>query len=80
MNNAGEIILSGAFTGAMPIRDDITILPADDPKRLRPGWVVYEQPGIALVNQYAIDRIAISNDSHKDIIGKLGEYMRKYAR
>ena len=28
----GEIILPGAFEGALPIRDDITILPADDPK------------------------------------------------
>ena len=32
--------------GAFPIRQDITVLPADDPKKLRLGWVIYEEIGI----------------------------------
>ena len=31
----------------MPICRDITVLPADDPKRLLVGWVIYEEVGMA---------------------------------
>ena len=34
-----------APVGAFPIRQDITVLPADDPAKLRLGWVVYERMG-----------------------------------
>jgi hypothetical protein len=44
----------------MPIRQDITVLPADDPKRLRLGWVVYEELGFALIQDYAVSRISIN--------------------
>ena len=30
--------------GAFPIRDDITVLPADDPRKLRLGFYVMESP------------------------------------
>lgn len=76
----GEIILPGAFEGALPIRDDITILPADDPKKLRLGWVVFEEVGEAVINNYAIDRIEVETRTQEDIKRALGEYMRKYAR
>ena len=45
--------------GAMPIRQDITVLPADDPKKLRLGWVIYEEIGIVVMNDYAVSRINI---------------------
>src|SRR3984957_5775480 len=38
------------FVGVMPIRQDIEVLPADEPKQLKLGWVVSEIIGIAIVN------------------------------
>ena len=38
------------FVGVMPIRQDIEVLPADEPKRLLLGWVVSEIIGIGIVN------------------------------
>lgn len=78
----GEIILPGAFDGALPMREDITILPATpvprDKQRL--GWVVFEEVGEAIINSYAIDRIVVGNQTQEDIKRALEEYMRKYAR
>lgn len=38
------------FVGVMPIRQDIEVLPADEPKQLKLGWVISEIIGIAVVN------------------------------
>lgn len=38
------------FVGVMPIRQDIEVLPADEPKQLKLGWVVNEIVGIGIVN------------------------------
>ncbi len=38
------------FVGVMPIRQDIEVLPADEPKQLKLGWVVSEILGLAIVN------------------------------
>lgn len=38
------------FVGVMPVRQDIEVLPADEPKRLSLGWVVSEIIGLAIVN------------------------------
>jgi hypothetical protein len=38
------------FVGVMPIRQDIEVLPADEPKQLKLGWVISEIIGIAIVN------------------------------
>ena len=38
------------FVGMMPIRQDIEVLPADEPKQLKLGWVVSEEIGIAIAN------------------------------
>lgn len=38
------------FVGVMPIRQDIEVLPADEPKQLKLGWVVNEIIGLAVVN------------------------------
>ena len=54
------VVASPDTVGAFPIRQDITVLPADDPKKLCLGWVVYEEIGIVVVNDYAISLIQIS--------------------
>lgn len=51
------VVASPDTVGAMPIRQDITVLPADDPKKLRLGWVIYEEVGLCIVNDYAISMI-----------------------
>ncbi len=38
------------FVGVMPVRQDIEVLPADEPKQLKLGWVVNEIIGIGVVN------------------------------
>lgn len=38
------------FVGVMPVRQDIEVMPADEPKRLSLGWVVSEIIGIGIVN------------------------------
>ena len=38
------------FVGVMPIRQDIEVLPADEPKQLKLGWVVNEIIGLAVAN------------------------------
>jgi hypothetical protein len=38
------------FVGVMPIRQDIEVLPADEPKQLKLGWVVSEEIGLGIVN------------------------------
>jgi len=38
------------FVGVMPVRQDIEVLPADEPRQLKLGWVVSEIIGIGIVN------------------------------
>jgi len=54
------VVASPDTVGAFPIRQDITVLPADDPKKLRLGWVIYEDIGIVVVNDYAISKIEVT--------------------
>lgn len=42
------------FVGVMPIRQDIEVLPADEPKQLKLGWVVNEIVGIGIVNSRGV--------------------------
>ena len=51
------------YVGAMPIRQDITVLPADDPKKLRLGWVIYEEIGIVVINDYAVAKVTVTSGS-----------------
>ena len=55
------VVASPDTVGAFPIRQDITVLPADDPKKLRLGWVIYEEIGIVVVNDYAISKIEVTS-------------------
>ena len=38
------------FVGVMPIRQDIEVIPADEPKQLKLGWVVSEEIGLGILN------------------------------
>jgi hypothetical protein len=42
-----------------PLKQDVTVLPADDPKALRLGWTVYEEIGVAVINNYALAGISV---------------------
>ncbi len=44
------------FVGPMPIRQDIEVLPADEPKQLKLGWVVNELVGIAVANSRGVSK------------------------
>lgn len=55
------VVASPDTVGAFPIRQDITVLPADDPKKLRLGWVIYEEIGIVIINDYAVAKIEVTS-------------------
>ena len=59
--NTVLLVASPETVGAFPLRQDITVLPADDPKKLRLGWVIYEEIGIVVINDYAISRINVTD-------------------
>jgi len=57
------VLAPAEYVGAFPIRQDITVMPADDPKKMRLGWVIYEEIGIVVVNNYACAKITVSSGS-----------------
>lgn len=57
------LLAPAEFVGAIPVRQDITVLPADNPKELRLGWIIYEELGIVVVNDYAIAKINMTSTS-----------------
>jgi len=53
----GYIVLSdpeGDRVGFFPARSDITVLPADDPRKLKLGWVIRETIGIVVAPKISI--------------------------
>jgi len=57
------LLAPAEYVGAFPIRQDITVLPADDPKKLRLGWVIYEEVGVVIINSYAVAKITVTSGS-----------------
>jgi hypothetical protein len=57
------LLAPAEYVGAFPVRQDITVLPADDPKKLRLGWVIYEDIGIVIINNYAVAKITVTAGS-----------------
>lgn len=49
--------------GAFLNRGNITILPADDPRKRRLGWVIREEVGIVVINDYALSRLAVGENN-----------------
>ena len=63
-----------------PNRNDVTILPADDPRKLCLGWKVYETVGIVVINDYAIFRIDILPTIDPDTLIPGQKYTLKHKR
>lgn len=57
--NTVYVLADPEFVGVMPIRQDINVIPADEPKKLRIGWVVYEEVGMSIVNAQSVAKISI---------------------
>lgn len=54
------VLADPEFVGVMPIRQDIQVIPADKPEELRLGWVIYEEIGLAVVNDMAVSKIHLN--------------------
>jgi len=61
--NTVFLLAPAEYVGAFPIRQDITVIPADDPKKLRLGWVIYEEIGIVIINTYACAKVTVTAGS-----------------
>lgn len=57
------LLAPAEYVGALPIRQDITVIPADDPKRLRLGFVIFEEIGVTIINSYAVAKVTVSSGS-----------------
>jgi hypothetical protein len=55
-----EVLAEPEYVGVMPIRQDVNVIPADKPEKLRIGFVVYEEVGISVVNARAVARINVT--------------------
>ena len=58
--NTVYVLADPEFVSVMPIRQDIQVIPADDTRRLRVGWVVYEEIGMSVVNAMSVAKIKIN--------------------
>ena len=59
-DNKVLVMAPAEFVGVMPVRQEITVIPADKPSRLRLGWVIYEEIGLTVVNPKGIARIDVN--------------------
>jgi hypothetical protein len=50
------------FVGVMPVRQDIEVLPADEPRQRKLGWIVSEEIGVAIVNSRAVAAGFVTGD------------------
>nr|DAE79805.1 MAG TPA: major capsid protein [Caudoviricetes sp.] len=58
--NTIYLLADPEFVGVMPIRQDIQVIPADDIRNLRIGWIVYEEIGLSVVNAMSVAKIQIT--------------------
>jgi len=54
------ILAEPEYVGVMPIRQDLNVIPADKPEKLRIGYVVYEEIGMGIVNPRSISKISVT--------------------
>ena len=54
------VLAPAEFVGVMPVRQEVTVIPADQPNKLRLGWVIYEEIGITVVNPKGLSQIQVS--------------------
>jgi len=69
------------FVGTIPLRNDITVLPADDPRRLRLEWTISESIGVVIINDYAVARLEIvdTNEVWNEAENSLYDYLYFYS-
>lgn len=53
------ILADKEFVGVMPIRQEVQVIPADMPRELSLGWVVYEEIGVGFLNNKSVSKIEI---------------------
>jgi len=58
-DNSVLVLAPAEFVGVFPVRQEVTVIPADKPSRLRLGWVVYEDVGVCIVNPKGISKISV---------------------
>ena len=65
----GEIYLTSESqnVGVLPIRRDITVLPADNPAQMTIGWSIYETIGMACFNPQSVVRITTPQTNHHQV-------------
>lgn len=56
------------FVGAIPVRQNITVLPADNPRELRLGWVIHEEIGMVVINDQALSTVNLSFSNYPTFI------------
>ena len=56
-----HVALPATVKENFPIGENITVLPADDPNKLRISWVCYEEIGIVVANTCALSRVKIGS-------------------
>jgi len=61
-DNAAYFLAAKEYVGRMPIRQDVAVLEVDDPKALRKGLVVYEEIGVAVINEYATSKLIVRDE------------------
>jgi hypothetical protein len=58
-----EILAEPEYVGVLPIRQDVNVIPADKPSKLRIGFVCYEEIGMGVLNPRSISRLNITGKS-----------------
>lgn len=46
---------------------EVKVLPADDPKKLKLGWVIYEEIGVCIINDDAIAKVSTGPENDGEI-------------
>lgn len=59
-DNDVYVLAPAHLIGVMPVRQEITVVPADEPKKRRMGWVIFEEIGLAMTNPKGISKISVS--------------------
>ena len=56
-----RVLLTSApeFVGVIPIRQDVNVVPADKPEKLRIGFVVYEELGFTVTNDRGVSKLEL---------------------
>ena len=48
--------------GDLALVGEFTVLPADDPHQSQLGWIIYEEVGTVIINDYALSSVSFATD------------------